>query len=448
MKKAKKKTATLFNLGFPIFIQSLLMNLLHSLDTLMIGAYNENMVISINNATSVMMMVNVLLIICSTGVGIVISQYLGAKMQDDAKKTFNNGLMFNLALAIVLFILMITLQKPLLQMIACPEEYLNDAMSYLAIVALGIPFNAVVNVISANLRSHQRPGVMTIIAVTSNLLNVFLNYCLIFGHLGMPEMGIRGAAIATVTSEGLSLIVALILLPALLHDKVYSFRISMPHLKKVLYIGLPSALENFCYTISTLFVTAAVNQLTKAEMLARTYINMIMTYIYQFSVAFGQANAILVGYDIGRGQPKEAKKKTYKSFIYCYPILLVIIIALNIWGKDLIGIIVKDMGDVDLILEASIKILPWIFLYETGRCVNLIFINSLKATGDVVFPLICAIFSMFFFSSLGSWVLGIYLHLGFLGIFLAQAFDECFRAVIMIWRWQSDRWTNKSIIKA
>ena len=109
-----KTKSNIFKLGIPIFIQLFLFNLLNSLDTLMISSYNENLVLSINNAVSVVFMINVLLAICSTGVGIVISQYLGAKKQEDAKIAFNNGLMFNFALSILLMIILLIFQRQLL----------------------------------------------------------------------------------------------------------------------------------------------------------------------------------------------------------------------------------------------------------------------------------------------------------------------------------------------
>lgn len=443
----KEKKANIFTLGIPIFIQLLLFNLLSSVDTIMISDFNENFVISINNASSITSMLNVLLTICSTGVGIVIAQYLGAKKKEDAKKSFGNGLIFNLSLGIILMTILLIFQKPFLQMIQCPKAYINDAMSYVTIIAFGIPFFASYSVIAAELRSHKKTIFITLVAVISNLINVLLNYILIYGKMGFPSLGIKGAAIATLTSNILTFVLSLIIAPIIIKENIYKFSFSFTHLKQILKIGIPSALESFCYTISGLFVTAAVNKLDKYEILARTYINMIMMYIYQFSVAFGQANSILVGYDIGAKKYQSAKKRTYQSYLLCFPILLCLLIILNITGQDIIHLIVHKIDNHDKIIDFAVIVLPWMFVYETGRCINLIFINSLKATGDVVFPLIGAIICMFLFSSFGSWFLGIYLKLGFLGIFLAQALDECVRAVMMIVRWQSNHWMNKSIIK-
>lgn len=445
----KKRKANILSLGVPIFIQLLLFNFLSTIDTLMITDYNESLVIAINNAGQVTAMLNVLFSICSIGVGIVIAQYLGAGREEDAKKSFNNGLLFNLGLSLILMLFLLLLQTPLLRLINCPKHFIQDAKAYLSITCFGMPLYAMTYVLSANLRSYQRPGFITVIGVCSNLINVLLNYLLIYGKFGLPEMGVRGAAVATLISQGITFVFTMIFTPIILKNRVYSLRFSWTHLKKIIFIGFPSALESICYTLSGLVVTRVVNDLKEPEILARTYINMIMSYIYQFSVAFGQANSILVGHDVGKENYVEAKRKTYSSYLICFPILFSLIILLNIFGKDLIYLIVRNAKNYDPeeIVSAAVMILPWMFLYETGRCINLIFINSLKAAGDVIFPLIGAIVCMFLFSSFGSWLLGIYLHLGFLGVFLAQALDECARAVMMIARWQSDRWMNRSIVK-
>ena len=86
-KNMKERKSTLLSLGLPIFIQLLLFNLLSTVDTLMVNNYNEKFIISMNNANQIIHMLNVILLISSTGVGIVIAQYLGAKKEEDAKKT-------------------------------------------------------------------------------------------------------------------------------------------------------------------------------------------------------------------------------------------------------------------------------------------------------------------------------------------------------------------------
>lgn len=446
-KYMKERKSTLLSLGLPIFIQLLLFNLLSTVDTLMVNNYNEKFIISMNNANQIIHMLNVILLISSTGVGIVIAQYLGAKKEEDAKIAFNNGLLFNLILSILLFIIIIIFKEGLLALIQCPSEYIENAVTYVSIIAWGIPLNALLNVLSANLRACKKPGVITIIAIFSNLLNVLLNYILIYGKFGFPELGITGAAIATISSQFLMCVLALIITPIVLKKKIYSLSFSIEHLKQILKIGLPSALESICYTFSGLFVTAAINKLTESEMLARAYVNMIMLYIYQFSIAFGQANAILVGHDVGENNYQKAKQRTHNSFKICLPILFGLIILLNIFGKDVFSLVIENIDNPDEVLSFATSVLPWLFLYEFGRCVNLIYINSLKAAGDVIFPLISAIICMFLCSSLGSWVLGIYLNLGFLGVFLAQALDEVVRAILMLFRWGNDKWMNKSIVK-
>ena len=206
----KERKSTILSLSFPIFMQLLLFSLFTTIDTLMVNNYNEKFIISMNNANQVIQMLNVILLISSTGVGIVIAQYLGAKKQNDAKLTFNNGLIFSFILSLILFIVISIFNKPLLTLIQCPTEYIDNAVKYISIVVWGIPLNALFNVLSANLRSNKKPGVITIIAIISNLINVILNFLLIYGRFGLPELGIQGAAVATLTSQTLMCISSLI----------------------------------------------------------------------------------------------------------------------------------------------------------------------------------------------------------------------------------------------
>ena len=142
----KERKSTILSLSFPIFMQLLLFSLFTTIDTLMVNNYNEKFIISMNNANQVIQMLNVILLISSTGVGIVIAQYLGAKKQNDAKLTFNNGLIFSFILSLILFIVISIFNKPLLTLIQCPTEYIDNAVKYISIVVWGIPLNALFNV--------------------------------------------------------------------------------------------------------------------------------------------------------------------------------------------------------------------------------------------------------------------------------------------------------------
>jgi Na+-driven multidrug efflux pump len=82
---------------------------------------------------------------------------------------------------------------------------------------------------------------------------------------------------------------------------------------------------------------------------------------------------------------------------------------------------------------------------EMGRTTNLVVIACLRGTGDVLYPTLCAIFSMIFISTLGSYIFAVVLDMGIYGLWIANALDECFRGVLMLIRWKNGKWRTKSI---
>ena len=161
-----------------------------------------------------------------------------------------------------------------------------------------------------------------------------------------------------------------------------------------------------------------------------------------FSSAFGSANAIIVGYNVGSHDYDGAKKATNITFLICYPIVLFVVTILNLSGKLIFPLITSNT----VILNAIYEVIPIIFLLESGRCVNLIYINMLKSSGDTIYPVVCAIFSMFLIASFGSYLFVSVFHFGLIGIFLAQALDEITRAILVLLRFKSNKWMNKSIV--
>ena len=98
------------------------------------------------------------------------------------------------------------------------------------------------------------------------------------------------------------------------------------------------------------------------------------------------------------------------------------------------------------VLAVSMKICRCILILEVGRTFNIVIINSLHAAGDIKFPMIAGVGSIFCVAVLLSYLLGIKLGYGLLGVWIANAADEWTRGLIMMWRWKSRKWQNKGFV--
>ena len=87
------------------------------------------------------------------------------------------------------------------------------------------------------------------------------------------------------------------------------------------------------------------------------------------------------------------------------------------------------------------------FILEIGRAINMTMVRCLQAVGDIKFPILCGILSMWFISIPIAYYLGIILNMGLVGIWLGMAIDECFRGILFVIRWESGKWRKKELIK-
>lgn len=154
-------------------------------------------------------------------------------------------------------------------------------------------------------------------------------------------------------------------------------------------------------------------------------------------MALGQGTSIIVGWEVGKANTGEAKKlalfSTRISFLMAMAALGVLILI----SRPLLGL----LSEWDpAVIQLGTAVIFADILLETGRSRNLVLVNSLRAAGDVRFPLYVGLFSMWVFSVGFSWLLGIQLGWGLVGIWIGLGLDECFRALAMQIRWQKDKW--------
>ena len=442
-----KLEKNLYKLAIPIFIELLFMMLLGTVDTIMLSRFDDNAVGAVSNANTVINFLTVLINVVSVGIGVVISNYLGARNEDFAKRAISTGVFFNTILGLSLFLFFQFFGDSLFKLVGTSEIFLLNSTNYLKIVTMGIPFIALSQVLSASLRSYGKPRQMMIVTMISNIINVIINFILIFDvfHTNNPVItGVNGAAIGTLASYLFTFVLSIILVKKIIKAKIINLNLDKECLKQILRIGLPSALENVSYNISQFIILWVVNQMKDENIVnARAYILTITSFVYLFSNSFANSNQIIIGYDIGEKDYDAAYKQTYKSFLHGLVYVLVMVSIINIFGRDVLGILTKNED----IINIALKALPIIIILEIGRTSNLVFIQALKACGDTIFPLVIGIASMLGIAALGSYIFGLCLSLGIVGIFIAAAADECMRGILVVFRWKSKAWTKKSIIK-
>ena len=435
--KAKRTFKAIF---WPAFIELLFFMLMGTIDTLMLSNYNDFAVGAVGNANTLINMFAVLVLVISSGVAVLVSQHIGAKQEDEARAVIGTGVFINLFVGIFLASMMYLLGRQLLNVVNTEAIIFNDSLSYLRLMAISLVFVALSHVMTGTIRSFGFAKYVTMIVIVGNLLNIVGNYLLINGHYGLPRLGVYGAGLSTLIVRGLMMIIYTIVLFKLINISFYDIKFVKKSSKDILRIGVPSALETWTYTLMQGIVLSIINGFGAQYTTARTYVNILLTYVYVFSLALAQTNAIMTGYAIGEQNYEKAYTQTLKVIHKSFFIVGIITLIINVFPYQILGIFTSNQE----ILEIARSVLWIIIFLEISRSINLVTIQALRSSGDAKFPLIMAIISMMGVAVPLAFILGKWLGLGLLGIYMAFTADEMLRALFMSLRWRSRKWETKS----
>ncbi|WP_416731276.1 MATE family efflux transporter [Fictibacillus sp. JL2B1089] len=446
MKGNKAAKLSLFAITWPIFIEIMLHMLMGNADTLMLSQYSDHSVAAVGLTNQLLSIVIVMFGFVATGASVVIAQAIGAKLERTAAEVAVVAILGNLLFGLLLSAALLIFGDVFLRWMNTPPELMAEASSYLMIVG-GFSFiQSVIMTIGAAIRSYGFTKDAMYVTIGMNILNVFGNYLFIFGAFGFPVLGVEGVAISTSVSRFLGLVVILYLLfkrSSIPLPFASSIKLFPLHIKGVLKIGLPSAGEHLSYSGSQMLITFFITLLGTTALTTKVYTFNIMMFIFLFAVAIGQGTQILIGHLIGAKSYDSAYKMCLKSQTYAMIISFLMAGIASLFAKPLLSIFTDNP---EIIKEGTV-LLYLTLLLEPGRSFNLVIISSLRAAGDVKFPVIMGVISMWGVSVPLAYLLGITFDLGLIGIWLAFTADEWLRGLFMLSRWRNRKWQKQLIVK-
>jgi len=441
----KKRLVTI---AWPLFIETVLIMLIGSVDTVMIARYSNNAAGAVGVGGQVINLFNLFFMVISVGTSILVSQFIGAKMQQKISQVTLLSIIINGMIGLIGMVFMLVFNVAFLKLLQLDDTLLAYGKTYVEIVAIGSVFQAITFSAGAVIYSYGHTKIGMKASLIANLVNVVLNYVLIFGvpFLNIPQMGVAGAAIATLISKIVNFAILVYVLFRVI-DKTLSLKTLKPFptkiFKDILKIGLPSVGENLSYSMSQLIITAFVTIVGTIALNTMTFYSTIAMFIYAFTVAVANAAAIMVGNLTGENRNEDS----YRMAIYSIKISGIVTLIINGLFILFITPLIRIFTDNSAIIELA----KWIVIIdlgvEIGRAVNILFGNTLKAAGDIRFPVIFAIIISWSIMIPLAYVLGITLEMGLIGIWIALAVDELIRGTILTFRWYSKKWQNRSFVE-
>ena len=429
----------LFKLTWPIFIELVLQMLVGNVDQMMMSQYSENAVAAIGNVNTIMNFVTITFSIVTMAITIMVTQYLGSKNKEKVSEIYTVGIFINLIFSVLISAGLFFGSEALFHALKMPAELHADANIYLNIVGGLVFLQALFMSFSAIFRSNGLMKQGMYISVVVNVLNIIGNAAL------LPSLGITGIAISSVFSRFIGVILVYRLfvrrIEGELHVK-YLRPFPKETSKQLLRIGLPAGGESVMYNFSQMVILTCVNLLGTAVITARVYANMIAWLSYLYSSAVGQANQIIIGHLVGAQEEDKAYERSLKTLRPAMLVTLIISTLVFLLSDQIFGLFTKNPQILSLL-----KTITFIDIFlELGRAVNIVLVRGMQASGDTQYPVYISILSMWGVATLLSYIFGIVLGWGLVGVWLAMALDECLRAIIFYIRWRRGGWRGKAVI--
>ncbi|MEE4165594.1 MAG: MATE family efflux transporter, partial [Desulfocapsaceae bacterium] len=386
--------------------------------------------------------------------GVFIAQYYGSGQYDRIGSVVWQGIYFCLISAILLLLVAHFLTVPLFRLVGHSPEVRRLEEIYFAILCQGAVFHVAVQTLGAFFsgRGITRP-IMTV-SIIGMLINIPLDYALIYGIGIVPEMGIRGAAIATVISTAFSMVILVFLVFRKIHDTRFklfsSFRFETPLFLRLLRFGIPGSMQFSLDILAFTIFILLVGRIGTAELAATNIVLSINAIAFMPSMGVSQGISVMVGRSLGSAQPERARHETWSAIRLLLAYILVVDLLFIFAPHITLAMFIPDNGDAALyepVITIATNLMRIIACYLFFDALYMIFSGVLRGAGDTRFIMwsvgLAAVFCFLLPLFIGIEILdrGIYFSWSCVLFFIISLF------LVSSFRYRSGKWSSMLVIE-
>lgn len=354
---------TIYIVAAPTMLHMLLETSYHLIDAFWLGMLGANALAAVASASFLLWMVFSICIIVETGVNSLIARYYGSDSKELLQRTAYHGMKYGALIAFCVAFIMLLFQRRIFEMMGLEEIVIANAISFFTPILCGLPLFNVVIAGFAVFRGTGDTKTPLKVLFISLIINTVLAPLLIFGPGVFPELGISGAAIATVISQ----IIALFINIYILKEKKILIKtdnkILDPEIvRKITKIGFPVAINGVVFCIVYLFLTKIISEFGTAPVAAIGIGHRIESLAYCISVGFSIAATTLVGQSLGANMPERAKEIAWKMNFYAGGFILIFCLFILIFNNLIAGIFTSD-SQVLTYTSAYLKVIAFIEVF-------------------------------------------------------------------------------------
>ena len=364
----------------PLIIGNIIQQLYNTVDSIVVGrVIGDNAIAAVGAIFPVMFMVNVLFMGVSTGAGVMVSQYFGAKDRDALSRTIGTTLTLTLLTSLPFTVLGPVITRPLLKLMMTPDSIIDMSAEYLTIIFIGIIGVAFFNGVAGILRGMGDSLVPLIFLSIASVLSIFMDIWFI-AFLGW---GVAGAAWATIISQWLSSILCLIRL--LRKNEMYEvkrayFKADGELSAKIAKLGLPAAAAQIVFSIAGMLVQALTNSFGADVIASVTIVMRVDSFAVMPMFSFSIAMATFTGQNVGAGNLDRVARGFKTGMFTGVGITTFVVGMIVLFGRSLMGVFTHTEYIIGLAYSMILILVPGYIMLSAAQ----IIFGVLRGAGDTV----------------------------------------------------------------
>jgi len=438
-------------IAYPLVISTASMTVMHFVDRMFLSWYSQAAIAAATPAGITAFTIFCFFMGVSQYTTTIVAQYFGANNRIKCGLATWQGVLFSLA-SYGLIVCAIPLGPPIFQWGNHPVHIVHLEVKYFSILMWGGGLVPLQNALAGFFTGRGDTKTTMMANMAGNIVNGVLDYGLIFGKWGLPEMGLAGAAIATVLASTVPVIILTCLFLREKNNRDYGtrqIRFDPILFKKLLRYGVPAGLQFFldisCFTLFVIIV----GRLGQVELAVTNMALSIDMLAFMPVIGISIATSTLVGQRMGRGEPEMAEKTTYAALRISVVYMGLMALIFVLFPDQLLGIFKTRSGEAQnfsVILHYGRRLLIMVAVYSVFDAFGIAFAAGLKGAGDTRFVMLTAV--------IAGWTLfvpPVYLTVSVFdgGLILAWVWATLYiiaLGLVYLWRFHKGRWKEIDMI--
>lgn len=401
-------TVSLLYFIIPLTLGNILQQLYNVVDTYIVGRYVGSMALSaVGSVSNLIFIFNAIVLGLKAGISVICSESYGRRDEKDFNISREVGFFLIVATGVICTVIGITKATNIMEFIKVPDVIFQDAYGYLRIILIGYPFVFLFNYGIAITQARGNSNITFIALLSSTICNILLDLVLIciFG------LGVNGAAIATIISQALSMIIVFTNLIATVPRSKFSFEagVASEKLKDILRVSFPSILQQGILSLGIILVSALINQCGTAMIAGVAIGGKIDGIISLPIITIAEALAVFTAQNIGAGKPERIEKGVMAAIKLCIIMVIFLSVLIYYQGREIIELFLDEYDEAIIIegMNYMVSILIMMVFMIFFRC----FIGVFTGKKEMRYVLLAFTlniisrisFAYIAFPSLGKW---------------------------------------------